>query len=507
MSLSPPTESTTTPSKKSFFGHPLGLSTLFLTEMWERFSYYGMKAILLYYMYYQVSRGGLGIDKDTATSLVSIYGAALYMSGIAGGWVADRLIGARRAITWGCVLIMCAHMALAVPNGGQCSLYISMGLLVLGTGLLKPNITKNVGDLYERGDNRRDAGFTLFVMGVQIGSFLAPVVIGDVLTSPDQSNPQGNHFHWGFGAAAVGMAIGLTQYLVRGRRTLEVSGKCVSNPLDPYHRKRIFSSLIGGVVVLAVLISALIATGHFSADGVVNCVSALAIAVPVAYFAIMLRSGKVTVKERSRVRAFIPLFIAMVIFWFVEEQQFSIMARYADQQTDLDAWGFHIDPTLVQTINPVIMLALAPVLAALWTKSHRQPTAPQKFAIGLILTGIGFAVLFLPWVMGGASQLVNPAWPLVSLALIAIGELFVNPVSLSVTTQLAPAAYAAQVVGLNYASDSAAQGLIAQVSKFYSPDSSGPYFGVSGVLVALVGVGLWRYAPRVQRSIGHATHE
>ncbi|WP_220127561.1 peptide MFS transporter [Streptomyces sp. NBRC 110611] len=498
---------TATPTGKSFFGHPWGLSTLFLTEMWERFSYYGMKAILLYYMYYQVSRGGLGIDKGTATSLVSIYGAALYMSGIAGGWVADRLIGARRSITWGCVLIMCAHVALAIPNGGQSSLYISMILLVLGTGLLKPNITKNVGDLYKEGDDRRDAGFTLFVMGVQIGSFLAPVIIGDLLTSPDQSNPQGNHFHWGFGAAAVGMAIGLAQYLVRGRHTLGASGKRVPNPLEPHHRKRVFSSLLGGAVALAALIGVLIATGHFSADGVVNCVSVLAIAVPVVYFIIMLRSRKVTVKERSRVLAFIPLFIAMVIFWFVEEQQFSVMARYADQQTDLGAWGFHIDPTLIQTVNPVVMLALAPVLAALWTKARRQPTTPQKFAIGLVLTGIGFAVLFLPWMMGGASQLVNPAWPLVSLALIAIGELFVNPVSLSVTTQLAPAAYASQVVGLNYASDSAAQGLIAQVSKFYSSDSSGLYFGVTGALVALVGVGLWFYAPRVQRNMGHAAHE
>lgn len=500
MTVSPPTEEPSgTPPGRSFFGHPWGLSTLFMTEMWERFSYYGMKAILLYYMYYQAAHGGLGLDKTLATSLVSVYGAALYMSGIAGGWVADRLIGARHSITVGCVLIMFAHIALSIPGGGPAALYLSMILLVIGTGLLKPNITKNVGDLYEEGDNRRDAGFTLFVMGVQIGAFFSPIIVGDLLTSPDQSNPHGNHFHWGFSAAAVGMAIGLAQYLLRGRRTLGDAGTQVPNPLEPGHRVRVYGSLVGGLVVLAAIVGVLVATGHFSAEGVVNAVSVIAVVLPAVYFVVMLRSSKVTPVERGRVLAFIPLFIAMVVFWFVEEQQFSVMARYADQQTDLNAWGFHIDPTLAQTINPIVMLLFAPVATALWTKLRRQPTAPQKFSIGLVLTGVGFAVLCLPWLLQGQNSGINPIWPLISLAIVAVGELFVNPVGLSVTTQLAPMAFAAQVVGLNYASDAAAQGLIAQVSKVYDTDTAGPYFGIIGVVVAVIGVGLWFYAPRVYR--------
>ncbi len=502
-----PTPAPAEASRKRFFGHPWGLSTLFMTEMWERFSYYGMKAILLYYMYYQAAHGGLGLDKNLAMSLVSIYGAALYMSGIAGGWVADRLLGARRSITWGCVLIMFAHVALAVPGGGPLALYLSMILLVMGTGLLKPNITKNVGDLYEEGDDRRDAGFTLFVMGVQVGSFLSPIIVGDVLTSPNESSAAGNHFHWGFGAAAVGMAIGLAQYLLRARRTLGEAGLKTPNPLEPRDRARVYGAISGGLLVLALVIGALVATGHFSADGVVNAVSILALVVPAAYFWVMLRSRKVTPAERGRVLAFIPLFIAMVVFWFIEEQQFTIMASYADQQTDLNAWGFHLDPTLVQTINPVIMLVVAPVLAVLWTKSSRQPHAPRKFAIGLVLTGAGFALLFLPWLLHGAHTKVNPVWPLISLAVIAIGELFVNPVALSVTTQLAPVAFASQVVGLNYASDAAAQGLIAQISKFYSPATSGPYFGIIGVLVVLLGVALWFYAPMVYRRMISGDHD
>ncbi|MGW7488996.1 peptide MFS transporter [Streptomyces sp. NPDC054786] len=488
-------------SQKRFFGHPWGLSTLFMTEMWERFSYYGMKAILLYYMYYQAAHGGLGLDKNLAMSLVSIYGAALYMSGIAGGWVADRILGARRSIAWGCVLIMCAHVALAIPGGGPLALYASMVLLVVGTGLLKPNITKNVGDLYEKGDNRRDAGFTLFVMGVQMGSFLSPIIVGDVLTSPNQASSQGNHFHWGFSAAAVGMAIGLLQYLLRARGTLGDAGMHAPNPLEVHHRTRVYGALGGAFLVLAIIIVILVVSDHLSAEGIVNSVSVLALVVPAMYFIVMLRSSKVTTVERGRVKAFIPLFIAMVVFWFVEEQQFTVMASYADQQTDLNAWGFHLDPTLVQTINPAVMLAFAPVLASLWTKLRRQPTAPQKFAVGLILTGAGFALLFLPWFLDGPHTPANPAWLLASLGLIAIGELFVNPVGLSATTQLAPIAFASQVVGLNYASDSAAQGLIAQVSKYYSATTSGPYFGIIGSLVILLGIGLWFYSPKVHHQM------
>ncbi|MFI1736993.1 peptide MFS transporter [Streptomyces sioyaensis] len=499
MSVNTPTPDTV--SEKRFFGHPRGLSTLFMTEMWERFSYYGMKAILLYYMYYQAAHGGLGFDKNLAMSLVSVYGAALYMSGIAGGWVADRILGARRSIAWGCVLIMCAHVALATPGGGSLALYASMALLVVGTGLLKPNITKNVGDLYEEGDNRRDAGFTLFVMGVQIGAFLSPIIVGDILTSPNQESSQGNHFHWGFSAAAVGMAIGLLQYLLRARGTLSDAGMQVPNPLEPQHRTRVYGVLGGGFLILATVITILAVNDHLSAEGVVNSVSVLALVVPAIYFIVMLRSSKVTAVERGRVVSFIPLFIAMVVFWFVEEQQFTVMASYADQQTDLKAWGFHLDPTLVQTINPIVMLAFAPVLASLWTKLRRQPTAPQKFSIGLILTGAGFALLFLPWFLDGPHAPANPAWLLASLGLIAIGELFVNPVGLSATTQLAPVAFASQVVGLNYASDSAAQGLIAQASKYYSVTTSGPYFGLIGALVVLLGVGLWFYSPKVHQKM------
>ncbi|WP_254125841.1 peptide MFS transporter [Amycolatopsis sp. CA-230715] len=486
-------------TERTFLGHPRGLSTLFMTEMWERFSYYGMKAILLYYMYYEAAHGGLGMDKSLAKSLVSVYGAALYMSGIAGGWLSDRLLGARRSIAGGAVLIMFAHITLAIPGGGAPALYVSMILLVLGTGLLKPNITKGVGDLYEKGDNRRDAGFTLFVMGVQIGAFLAPIIVGNILTKPSQDDPTGNHFHLGFGAAAIGMALGLAQYLLRAKKTMGDAGTHIPNPIEPESRTRVFGTALGGLAVLALVVVVLAMTGTLSAEGVVNAISVISLVLPLIYFVVMLKSSKVTAQERGQVVAYIPLFLAMVVFWFIEEQQAGVMAQYADQQTALDAWGFHIDPTLAQSVNPVMMLIFSPVVAVLWTKLRRQPSTPQKFSVGLVLTGLGFAILFLPWVLHGADAKVDPIWPLLSLATIAVGELFVNPVSLSATTQLAPAAFAAQVVGLNYAANAAGQGLIAQASKEYDAASSGPYFGIFGVIAMAVGVGLWFYSPAIQR--------
>lgn len=490
------------PRQRTFFGHPWGLSTLFLTETWERFSYYGMRALLVYYMYYQVSSGGLGIDKSTASSLVAVYGSAIYMSGILGGWIADRLIGARRSITWGAVLIMFGHIALSIPSGGRTAMFASMVLLVVGTGFLKPNITKAVGDLYEKKDARRDAGFTLFVMGVQIGAFIAPLILGAVANTDDTATDAAhNHFHLGFGIAAIGMAIGLAQYLLRPR-SLGHIGLTPTSPLEPSSRKRVLGTILGVVAVLAILLAGLAVTGNLTADLIVNAITVLSCVVPIAYFVVMLRSSKVSDVERSRVKAYIPLFIAMVVFWFVEEQQANTFARYADKQTDLGAWGFQLNPEWAQSINPIVMLIFAPLVAVIWLKMGKgQPNTPRKFAIGLVLTGAGFACMIFPFLLNGPEGLADPGWLILSIGVISVGELLVNPVSLSATTALAPAAFVSQTVGLNYASDAAAQGLIAQVSKFYDPATSGVYFGVIGVLVVIIGIALWVYAPVIHRKM------
>lgn len=475
-----------------FFGQPRGLSTLFFTETWERFSYYGMKAILLYYMYDQATHGGLGFDKGLAKSLVAVYGAALYMSGILGGWVADRLLGSRRAIFWGGVLIMFGHISLAIPAGAP-SLYASMIFLVLGTGLLKPNITNAVGALYSDTDTRRDAGFSIFYMGVNLGAFVAPFVVGTL--------GQNVNYHLGFSIAAVGMAIGLIQYVLR-RRSMGDAGLTPTNPLTPAERRPVITRIVLVVAVLAAAFVGLSLAGLLTADLVVNLITVLSIALPIGYFVMMFGSKKTTSIERSRLVAYIPLFIAAVFFWFVEEQQSTVYAEFADKQTDLEALGFHMPSSWVQSINPIGIIVLAPLLAWLWVKlGKRQPTTPRKFSGGLLFTGASFLIMVVPCVLSGPTGKASPLWLLLSLTVMVVGELLLSPVGLSATTKLAPSAFVAQTVGLFLASDAAGQGLIAQISPLYNAKTAAAYFGIIGAIVFVLGVVLYVISPAIHRKM------
>ena len=223
------------PQDKTFLGHPRGLATLFFTEMWERFSYYGMRAILLFYMYYSVTKGGLGFDKTTAASIMSIYGSLVYLSSVFGGFVSDRVLGSRKTVFIGGVLIMFGHIALATPFG-RTALYISIALIVIGTGLLKPNVSNMVGDLYSDNDLRRDAGFSIFVFGINMGAFLAPIIVGYL--------GQNVNFHLGFSLAAIGMFFGLVQYSIDGKKYLSKESLYPSDPIEGKElRNVIFKSL------------------------------------------------------------------------------------------------------------------------------------------------------------------------------------------------------------------------------------------------------------------------
>ena len=338
-----------------FFGHPRGLSTLFFTELWERFSYYGMKAILAYYLYYSVSQGGLGVDKSAALSLVAIYGSSVYMAGVGGGWLADRVFGSQRAVLYGGVLIMLGHIALAAPIG-LAGVYAGLILIVLGTGLLKPNVSNIVGGLYDEHDPRRDAGFSIFYMGVNLGAFVAPLVCGFL--------GQRINWHLGFGAAAVGMAFGLLQYQV-GRKNLGEASDRPANPLPEADRARILGRVgaisLGVVAVLAVLI----VTGVLSGEGVVNLLSVVSVVLPVIYFTVMMRSARTTPVERTRLVAYIPLFTAAVIFWLLYEQTSTVIAAFADTSVRNSIFGVEFPPSFFQSINPVTIIVFAPLFALL----------------------------------------------------------------------------------------------------------------------------------------------
>ncbi len=477
--------------QKGFFGHPKGLFTLFFTEFWERFSYYGMRAILVYYMYYKVSKGGLGLDESTALAIMSIYGSLVYMSGIIGGWLADRLFGTSKAIFYGGILIMFGHIILSIP-GSIAMFYVSMVLIVLGTGLLKPNVSSVVGEIYSPEDLRRDAGFSIFYMGINLGSFLAPLIVGTI-------GMKQNNFHLGFLIAAVGMFIGLLVFVWTKKNNLGLAGTIIANPLSSSEKKKVYTYIGLSIAVIAVFIAVAIPLGFLTFDTFIALVGILGILIPTMYFVVMYRSPKTKSVERSRLIAYIPLFISSVMFWAIQEQGSTILANYADKRTQLNFAGIELSPAWFQSLNPLFIIILAPVFAWGWVKlGARQPSVPIKFSLGLLFAGLSFIVILLPAYFGGSHSLVNPLWLVLSYFIIVLGELCLSPVGLSVTTKLAPVAFSAQTMSLWFLSNAAAQAINAQIVKFYSPDTEMIYFGVIGGVAIVLSLVLFMISGRIQ---------
>ncbi|WP_144460876.1 peptide MFS transporter [Siminovitchia fortis] len=480
--------------QKGFFGHPKGLFTLFFTEFWERFSYYGMRAILLFYMYYEVSKGGLGIDERTALSIMSIYGSLVYMSGIIGGWLADRIFGTSRAVFYGGVFIMLGHIALAMP-GGLAMFFVSMVLIVIGTGLLKPNVSSMVGDIYSEKDDRRDAGFSIFYMGINLGGFISPLIVGS-------RSVMEYSFHLGFAFAAIGMFFGLLVFLFTKKKNLGLAGTYIANPLSPAEKKKVSLVIAGAAVLLGIVLAVTIPAGLLTIQSFIAIVGILGFIIPTIYFIVMYRSPKTNEVERSRVLAYIPLFLAAVMFWSIQEQGSTILANFADKRTQLDVAGIHLSPAWFQSLNPLFIILLAPVFAWIWMKlGKRQPSVPHKFSLGLLFAGLSFLVILLPAYFGGANSLVHPIWLVLSYLVVVIGELCLSPVGLSATTKLAPAAFSAQTMSLWFLSNAAAQGLNAQIVKFYRPETEMLYFGIIGLSAILLGIILFFVTPLIQKQM------
>ncbi|KZZ83305.1 peptide MFS transporter [Bacillus sp. SJS] len=477
--------------QKGFFGHPRGLFTLFFTEFWERFSYYGMKAILVYYMYYSISKGGLGIDQSTALAITSIYGSLVYMSGIIGGWVADRILGSTRTVFYGGILIMFGHIVLALP-GTFTAFLVSMVLIVLGTGLLKPNISNIVGDLYTEKDERRDSGFSIFYMGINMGAFLSPLVVGTV--------GEMYSFHLGFGLAAIGMLLGLIVFVATKKKNLGQAGSYVPNPLTPAERKKTFTQIGIGAAIVLIIGFVLAQQGILTIDLFILIVSILGILIPATYFIVMYNSKKTTAVEKSRLLAYIPLFIAAMVFWAIQEQGSTILAAYAAERTQLNIGGFELKASWFQSLNPLFIITLAPLFAWMWIKlGDRQPSTSKKFSFGLIFAGLSFIVMIFPASINGTESLVNPWWLVLSFFLVVIGELCLSPVGLSATTKLAPSAFSSQTMSLWFLTSAAAQAMNAQVVRFYKPETEIVYFGIIGGLAIVLGLILFTVSPAIQR--------
>jgi proton-dependent oligopeptide transporter, POT family len=467
-----------------FFGHPLGLANLFGVEMWERFSFYGMQGILAIYLYYSAAEGGLAMPKPTALGIVGAYGSLVYLSTIAGAWIADRMLGSERTLFGSAVLIMVGHLSLALLPG-YTGIIAGLLCVALGSGGLKGNATAVVGTLYDEKDERRDGGFTIFYMGVNLGGFLGPLCTG--LAQSEIG------FHYGFGLAAIGMALGLIQYTI-GRRNLGAPAGTVPNPLPASRRP----AVVGVLVLVVVLVLAAAFGGFVTADNLANVATWVAGLAAVAYFLVILTSGKITAIERRRVLSFIPMFIASAAFWALYQQQFTVLAAYSDQRLNRDLFGWEMPVSWVQSINPVFIILLAPLFALLWTKlGERQPSSPIKFALGAGVMGVAF-LLFLPMAGGGPNS--APLLAMVGIVLVfTLAELSLSPVGLSLSTKLAPAAFRTQMVALFFLSVSLGTALSGSLAKYYSADHEVAYFGFLGAAAIVVGALLAAASPFVRR--------
>lgn len=480
----------------AFFGQPRGLMTLSGLEVWERFSFLGMQAILVLYFADKVSDGGLGMDPGTAASVSAAYGTLVYLVSVAGGWLADRILGSYRAVLYGGILIACGHYAMAVPTATMT--WVGLGLISAGTGLLKPNVASMVGKLYGTEDQRRDAGFALYYMGINIGAFAGPLITGWL----------GEHasWHWGFSAAAFGMTLGLIQYVL-GRRHLAGRRHSAEYALAPGPMRRAVLLIVAGTVVVAAVATVLALAGWLTMDRFVDVLTVISVIAPVVYFVVMFRSPRVTAEERGRLRPYVVLFLASVVFNFILFQAYSTMILLASTNARTEIFGFHFPASWYASALGAFEVALAPVVAAVWARmGPRQPHASNKIAIGVILGGLSFILMVLP-TSGHADDTYKMAawWIVGSYLLLGLGDILVETSGMSATTKLAPKAFASQTMALWFLSLALANGIQSQIVKLYGEVSNPAYFGVNGAIAVAAGVAVIAAAPWLKRTM-HPVH-
>jgi POT family proton-dependent oligopeptide transporter len=433
-----------------FFGHPRGLATLFFTEMWERFSYYGMRAFLLYYITASVASGGLGFSDAQGASIYGTYTGSAWGAAIFGGIVADRFLGQYRSVLWGGVLIMLGHLTLVfhpLPF-----FYAGLTFIVLGTGLLKPSVSTLVGSLYAQGDHRRDAGFSIFYMGINSGAILGPIIAGYVAQRID--------WHLGFGCAAIGMALGLAQYVL-DRRHLQV------------------------------------AVDRMAAERAARAAEKTSDAPK--------GSAAFTVAEWRRIVAIVVLFVFAILFWAGYEQAGSTLALMADRNTRLEVFGFPFPSSWLQSLQPIFVVILAPVFASLWIRlGRREPSVPVKFGLGLLFMGLAFVIMMPAGaaVDGDATLKVSP-WPLIAWNLFSeLGELSLSPVGLSAITKLSPARIVGLMMGVWFLSIAFGNKLAGSLAAYVSTMPLSSMFSSIAAALIITAVLMFLLSQPVRRLMG-----
>lgn len=440
---------------RTILGQPMGIATLFLTELWERFTYYGIQSLLILFMVAPAANGGLGLDDRASSSIYGLYVGSTYLLGLLGGWIADRLAGAQRAVIAGGILIALGNTLLAL---GTTSVFF-LGLLVIamGVGLLKPNVSALVASLYPEGGARRDAGFSIFYMGINTGGFLGPMLVPLIATA----------FGWRFGFAltAVGMVLGVGQFLLT-RRFLGGAGLEVA----PEQRASWTPIVLIFAVLAAAVLLALSGVLRFDAAVLASFASWAFSLLAVAYFAYLLFFAGLTAAERRRVLVMVALFVASVTFWAGYFQQGGSFNLFAARYTDMHILGWNAPPGVLQGADSLFVIILAGVFAALWLalgRRDRDPPAAGKFGVALLLLGAGFLVMYFAGERVLAGHRVLSTWLLCAYFLHVCGEMCISPVGLSNMSKLVPPRFVGQAMGMWFLSLALGGVLAGQLSGQY----------------------------------------
>ena len=522
---------------RGFFGHPIGLSTLFFTEMWERFSYYGMRAFLVLYMVGKVDEGGRGMSDGSAGVVMALYTSSVYLLSLPGGWIADRFLSQRRAVIYGGLGIMLGNLLLALPVPAL--FYPGLGVIALGTGLLKPNISTIVGQLYTTDDPRRDAGYTIYYMGINIGALVAPLACGFLAQSDtfrgflaDQGIDPKLCWHFAFAAATIGMAAGLGQYIL-GWRRLGDAGIAPTIPTDPARAARdrkVLGVIVGAIVAIIALFGGLAAAGvQLSGDLIGNVFGVGLLVGAVALFVGLLR-GAQDHDERSRITAILPLFIAAIAFFAAFEQASTTLSLYAERFVHREWLGMSVPASYWQSANSVFVIALAPVAAFVWValaRRGREPMDVKKFAIGMIFTALSFGVL-VPSIgaitdLTSAYQLVDGVPYLESVVDVGVepirvsanylviyylgatlAELCISPVGLSSMSKLAPKRMAGMVMGTWFLATAIGNYLAGRAAGFSADQGYGFLFYTLIIGALIISAGAYAVAPMIKRMMAGA---
>ncbi|MEO7648873.1 MAG: peptide MFS transporter [Bryobacteraceae bacterium] len=468
--MSPPSSQARDTRDASFFGHPRGLATLFFTEMWERFSFYGMRALLILFMTASLEKGGLGFDVSKAGAIYGLYTASVYLLGLPGGWVADQILGQRRAVLYGGIIIALGHFSMAMQSVS--AFFGGLILIVLGTGLLKPNISAIVGKLYPANDNRRDAGFSIFYMGINLGAFSAPLICGYV--------GQRINWHWGFGLAGIGMTAGLVQYVLGARHLGEAGARPAG---DVRKATKLFVTALSVVAACIAAVVALSASGMIAvtAQGVAKAAGIGLTVIVIAVFTALFSASGWTPVERRRLIAIAGLFVASALFWSLYEQAGSTLNLFAERSTDKHIFGYEYPASWLQSVPGLMVIALAPVFAWIWIRlGPRDPSSPTKFALGLVQVGLGFLVMTIAAVRAASGEQVSDGYLWLTYLLHTTGELCLSPVGLSAFSKLAPPKLTGMMMGVFFMSLSVGNYIGGNIASVYETFPLPVLFGIVG---------------------------